>query len=106
MTLLTMMVAALPLMADYLVDPDVLTIKTAQFTLRNLLCSQLGRDALAQLDGITQGYLQVSCWIELSHPYTRLIGQSWINCQKQSTASSASAMLAGLCYLKRCAVLD
>ena len=54
-----MMVAALQLMADYLVDPDVLVIRSVQFTLRNLLATQLGRDAFAQLDAVTQGYLQV-----------------------------------------------
>ena len=54
-----MIVAALQLMADYLIDPDVLTIKSMQFTLRQLLGSQLARAALLQLDGVTQGYLQV-----------------------------------------------
>ena len=58
-SLLTMMIAALQLMADYLVDPDVLVIRSVQFTLRNLLATQLGRDAFAQLDAVTQGYLQV-----------------------------------------------
>jgi hypothetical protein len=53
------MVAALQLMADYLVDPDVLTIRSVQFTLRHLLSSQLGREALSQLDAVTQSYLQV-----------------------------------------------
>ena len=54
----TMMVAALQLMANYL-DSDVVVIKSVQFTLRNLLATQLGRDAFAQLDDVTQGYLQV-----------------------------------------------
>ena len=54
-----MLVVALQLMADYLVDHHVVTIKSVQFTLRHLLASPMGRDALAQLDGVTQGYLQV-----------------------------------------------
>ena len=54
-----MLVAALQLMADYLVDPEVLVIRSAQFTLRNLLGTGLGREAFAQLDPVTQGYLQV-----------------------------------------------
>lgn len=58
-SLLTMLVAALQLMADYLVDPDVLVIRSAQFTLRNLLGTDLGRQAFMQLDPVTQGYLQV-----------------------------------------------
>ncbi len=53
------MVAALQLMADYLVDPDVRTIKSVQFTLRHLLSSERGREALSQLDAVTQSYLQV-----------------------------------------------
>ena len=57
-----MMVAALQLMADYLVDPDVLVIKSVQFTLRHLLGTQLGRDALAQLNPVTQSYLQVGLY--------------------------------------------
>lgn len=55
----TMMVAALQLMADYLIDADVVIIKSVQFTLRQLLGTQLARAALLQLDGVTQGYLQV-----------------------------------------------
>lgn len=55
----TMLVAALQLMADYLVDPDVPVIRSAQFTLRNLLATDLGREAFALLDPVTQGYLQV-----------------------------------------------
>lgn len=55
----TMMVAALHLMADYLIDADVVTIKSVQFTLRQLLGSDLGKAALLRLDGVTQGYLQV-----------------------------------------------
>lgn len=58
-SLSTMLVAALQLMADYLVDPDVLVIRSAQFTLRNLLGTDLGRQAFEHLDPITQGYLQV-----------------------------------------------
>lgn len=54
-----MLVAALQLMADYLVDPDVLVIRSAQFSLRNLLGTDLGREAFAQLDPVTQGYLRV-----------------------------------------------
>lgn len=55
----TMLAAALQLVADYLVDPDVLVIRSAQFTLRNLLGTDLGREAFAQLEAVTQGYLQV-----------------------------------------------
>ena len=58
-TLTTVMVAALQLMADYLVDPDVRTIRSVQFTLRHLLSSERGREALSQLDAVTQSYLQV-----------------------------------------------
>lgn len=54
------MVAALQLMADHLVDPDVRTIRSVQFTLRHLLSCQLGREALSQLDAVTQSYLQVT----------------------------------------------
>ena len=54
-----MLVAALQLMADYLVDPDVLVIRSAQFTLRHLLGTDLGREAFTQLDPVAQGYLQV-----------------------------------------------
>lgn len=54
------MVSALQLMADYLVDPDVRTIRSVQFTLRHLLSSQHGRDAFLQLDAVTQSYLQVT----------------------------------------------
>ena len=59
-SLTAMMAAALRLMADFLVNPDVVVIKSAQFTLRHLLATQLGQDALAQLDPVTQGYLQVT----------------------------------------------
>lgn len=58
-SLSTMLVAALQLMADYLVDPDVLVIRSAQFTLRHLLGTDLGRQAFEHLDPITQAYLQV-----------------------------------------------
>ena len=58
-TLTAVMVAALQLMADYLVDHDVHTIRSVQFTLRHLLSCQLGREALSQLDAVTQSYLQV-----------------------------------------------
>ena len=58
-SLSTMLVAALQLMADYLVDPDVLVIRSAQFTLRNLLGTELGRETFGQVDAVTQGYLQV-----------------------------------------------
>ena len=58
-SLSTMLVAALQLMADYLVDPDVLVIRSAQFTLRNLLGTDLGRQAFDHLEPVTQGYLQV-----------------------------------------------
>ena len=58
-TLTTMMAAALQLMADYLVDTDVLVIKSAQFTLRHLMSTQQGQDAFSLLRPETQGYLQV-----------------------------------------------
>ena len=57
--LVTMIVAGLRLMADYLVDPDVLVIKSTQFTLRRLLATPGGRTALEQLDLVTQSHLQV-----------------------------------------------
>ena len=59
-SLTAMMATALRLMADFLVDPDVVVIKSAQFTLRHLLATQLGQDALCQLDPVIQGYLQVT----------------------------------------------
>lgn len=58
-SLTTMIAAALQLMSDYLVDPDVVVIKSAQFTLRNLIPTQLGQDALTLLSPVTQSYLQV-----------------------------------------------
>lgn len=57
--LVNMILAGLRLMADYLVDPDVLVIKSTQFTLRRLLATPVGRTALEQLDSVTQSYLQV-----------------------------------------------
>lgn len=71
-SLTTMLVAALQLMADYLVDPDVLVIRSAQFTLRNLLGTDMGRQAFDQLDPVTQGYLQVCspslpCTLPIGH---------------------------------------
>ena len=61
-----MMATALRLMADFLVDPDVVVIKSAQFTLRHLLATQLGQDALSQLQPVSQGYLQVKLETTLS----------------------------------------
>ena len=57
---MSMMVAGLQLMADYLVDPDVLVIKSAQFTLRLLLATAAGKEALSHVDPVAQSYLQVS----------------------------------------------
>lgn len=74
-TLTTVMVAALQLMADYLVDPDVRTIKSVQFTLRHLLSSERGREALSQLDAVTQSYLQVR--------HLTLFGQSILSADGQ-----------------------
>ena len=45
----SMVVAGLQLMATYLVDAEVLVIKSAQFTLRHLLATAAGREALAHL---------------------------------------------------------
>lgn len=56
---INMITAGLRLMADYLVDIDVLVIKSAQFTLRHLLATAAGKEAFDQLDPMTKGYLQV-----------------------------------------------
>ena len=64
---ITMMVAGLQLMADYLVDPDVLVIKSAQFTLRLLLATAAGKEALSHVDPVARSYLQVSPVCESWH---------------------------------------
>ena len=58
--LVTTMIAGLRLMVDYLVDPDVLVIKSTQFTLRLLLATPSAKAALEHIDPATQSYLQVS----------------------------------------------
>ena len=88
----SMVVASLQLMATYLVDPEVLVIKSAQFTLRHLLASAAGKEALAHLDPVTQSYLQV-------HALLRVVSPSVTNMfMTVSSAHSAGCMrVACLC---------
>lgn len=50
--------AALALLADYLVDESVEVIRTAQYTLRLLLATAEGQEALQQLDPALRPYLE------------------------------------------------
>lgn len=50
--------AALALLADYLVDESVEVIRTAQYTLRLLLSTPEGQEALQQLDPALRPYLE------------------------------------------------
>ena len=54
-----MLVAALALLVEYLVDEDVAVIRSAQYTLRQLLTLPEGAEALRALDPVSQSYIQV-----------------------------------------------
>lgn len=54
-----MLLLALRQLADLLVDGDVSVISTAQFTLRQLLRSAEGQNAIEALDATTQSYLRI-----------------------------------------------
>lgn len=82
------MVAGLQLMADYVIDSDVVVIKSAQFTLRHLLATAAGKDAFSHLDSVTQSYLQVS--------YAASAVQIRINCVKQTLHTLLKTLLVTL----------